>query len=253
MKTYVLGDLHGNLKALKQCFERSKFDFENDKLIVLGDIVDGYPQSKECVEELMKIKNLVYIIGNHDFWMMEWMRTGAQPHIWTSQGGLATLTSYYYTVNESHRKFFNSGVYFYIDENRLFVHGGLNLYESFENQVNDELMWDRSLIEYAYNCHNTKSCDIPKKLQIFKEIYVGHTTTEMYNTLLPLHLCNVWMLDTGAGFDGKLTIMNIDTKEYWQSDLGSELYGANQGRETIKKVELMTDEEILNASKYFIF
>jgi serine/threonine protein phosphatase 1 len=34
----------------------------------------------------------------------------------------------------------------------------------------------------------------------------------------------VWNIDTGAGWSGKLTIMNVDTKEYWQSDLISELY-----------------------------
>jgi len=34
----------------------------------------------------------------------------------------------------------------------------------------------------------------------------------------------VWNLDTGAGMSGKLTVMDIDTKEYWQSDLVTELY-----------------------------
>ena len=31
--------------------------------------------------------------------------------------------------------------------------------------------------------------------------------------------CNVWNLDTGAGYGYKLTIMDIDTKQYWQSDV----------------------------------
>jgi len=36
----------------------------------------------------------------------------------------------------------------------------------------------------------------------------------------------VWDLDTGAGWSGKLTIMmDIDTKEYWQSELSKDLYG----------------------------
>ena len=30
--------------------------------------------------------------------------------------------------------------------------------------------------------------------------------------------CEVWDLDTGGGYEGKLTIMNVHTKEYWQSD-----------------------------------
>jgi len=39
-------------KALRQCLERSSFDYENDRLIQLGDIVDEYPEVYEFVEEL---------------------------------------------------------------------------------------------------------------------------------------------------------------------------------------------------------
>jgi len=59
----------------------------------------------------------------------------------------------------------------------------------------------------------------------YKEIYLGHTTTQEFRSMLPLHFCNVWALDTGAGWSGKLTIMDVDTKQYWQSDLTPVLYG----------------------------
>ena len=41
---------------------------------------------------------------------------------------------------------------------------------------------------------------------------------------------NIWNLDTGAGFEGKLTIMNVDTKEYYQSDKLTTLYTNERGR-----------------------
>ena len=63
-----------------------------------------------------------------------------------------------------------------------------------------------------------------RKLGRYKDIFVGHTTSELYNTLQPIHVCNVWNIDTGAGWSGKLTIMDVDTKEYWQSDLTPDLY-----------------------------
>ena len=65
-KRYVLGDVHANFKALKQVLKKSKFDYEKDELIIIGDVVDGYNSSFEVVEELLKIKNKVFIIGNHD-------------------------------------------------------------------------------------------------------------------------------------------------------------------------------------------
>ena len=43
MKTFVVGDIHGAHKALVQVLERSGLDRESDTLIVLGDVVDGWP------------------------------------------------------------------------------------------------------------------------------------------------------------------------------------------------------------------
>ena len=59
----------------------------------------------------------------------------------------------------------------------------------------------------------------------YKDIFVGHTATELNNTLQPIHACNVWNIDTGAGWSGKLTAMDVDSKECWQSDLTPDLYG----------------------------
>jgi len=232
MKKYVIGDIHGNYKALLQCIERSGFNPQKDQLIILGDVVDGYPQSKECIDLLASFSNIILIIGNHDQWYIDWLRTGAQPRIWINQGGAATLKSVYYTFNESHREFFRKGMYVYVDDtnNYVYVHGGINLYEPFDQQVKEELMWDRSMMDYAYNCEQTKSCTIPKKLQGHDKYFIGHTTTEHYGSTIPLKLCNVHCLDTGCGWRGKLTIMNADTEEYWQSDDGDSLYGPNQGR-----------------------
>ena len=66
MRRFVVGDIHANFKALKEVFEEVKFDYKKDFLIIIGDVVDGYNSSYEVVEELLKIKNKVFIIGNHD-------------------------------------------------------------------------------------------------------------------------------------------------------------------------------------------
>lgn len=84
------------------------------------------------------------------------------------------------------------------------------------------LAWDRRLLDMAWKKQvDGHKCQLGK----YKDIFVGHTTTEFYNTLQPIHVCNVWNIDTGAGWSGKLTIMDVDTKEYWQADLTPDLYG----------------------------
>ena len=72
----------------------------------------------------------------------------------------------------------------------------------------------------AWRRHHAKP---DHKFGPYRDIFIGHTTTETYKTLEPVHVCNVWDIDTGAGWSGKLTIIDVESKEYWQSDLGDKL------------------------------
>jgi serine/threonine protein phosphatase 1 len=58
----------------------------------------------------------------------------------------------------------------------------------------------------------------------FMEIYIVHTHTTKFNSDKPLNAFNIYNLDIDAGNSGRLTIMDIETKAFWQSDLTSELY-----------------------------
>lgn len=261
MKTFVLGDIHGALNALKQCFERCSFDLTNDTLIQLGDITDGYPDVAECVELLLKVQNLVSIKGNHDDWFDEFINTDFHPQFW-NYGGLGTLTSYlrgsgkpgmfrrsgsgYKTALISsdipvlHRHFFRKQQIHYIDEKkRCFLHGGFLLGIPFDQQPPQEFYWNRTLWENVYQqklltIHDGKQdLDFPVKHNLgtpvadFSEVYLGHTPTTNWGSDQPLNAFNIWNLDTGAGHSGRLTIMDVDTKEYWQSDPLPKLYSNN--------------------------
>ena len=67
-RVFVIGDIHGAYRALRQCLERARFHYENDRLICLGDVADGWPETREAVDELLRIRQLTYILGNHDWW-----------------------------------------------------------------------------------------------------------------------------------------------------------------------------------------
>lgn len=228
MKTLVVGDIHGAYKALLQCFKRAGFDYGLDRLIVLGDVCDGYPEVRQCIDELLKIKKCDLIIGNHDMWALDWALRGDTPEIWTSQGGRQTIASYGDgPMPQAHIDFLKSGKPLMESGKMLFVHGGYNPAAKLENQKLEFLTWDRTLLATAWKRRLRRpGC----KLGPYEAIFMGHTTTELYHTLEPVHACNVWDLDTGAGWSGKLTIMDVETKEYWQSDLTPSLYGGNPGR-----------------------
>lgn len=257
-----MGDIHGGYKALVQCLERSNFDYQKDTLIQLGDICDGWSEVYDCVNELLKIKNLIAIRGNHDSWFETWIKFRQHPTGWL-QGGDGTLISYcraldkeYFISNrsyatnliptdlpESHYDFFirKQQPYHIDSENTLFVHGGINRHHSISNSVynnEDVLMWDRDFWYAALSYGQIESDDevnYPnrRKFRIhdnFKEVFIGHTSTINWKTDKPINAANVWNLDTGGGYNGKLTIMDVNTKEYWQSDKLTELYINEKGR-----------------------
>jgi len=92
----------------------------------------------------------------------------------------------------------------------------------FLEQEPEVYYWDRTLWQHALNC---QKYDEQFSIRThFNEIYIGHTPTTKSNSDQPMNIFNVHNLDTGAGKTGRLTIMDIDTKDFWQSDLTSELY-----------------------------
>ncbi|PSK90840.1 serine/threonine protein phosphatase 1 [Taibaiella chishuiensis] len=243
-----MGDIHGANIALRQCLERSGFDYENDILIQLGDVTDGYPDVYECVEELLKINNLISIKGNHDEWFREFIETDFHPFYWT-YGGKGTLISYlknagkdgrYFAtgsgfktslessdIPDTHKDFFRNQRLHYIDDkNRCFVHGGFVRDVPFIHQAKSEYYWNRSLWREALEQHEhgANTFTIATK---FSEIFIGHSPTTHWGTDKPLTAFNITNLDTGAGHSGRLTIMNVETKEFWQSDPLLELYSEN--------------------------
>ena len=54
MRTLVIGDIHGGLKALHQVVERANIT-KDDHLIFLGDYVDGWSESAQVLQYLIKL------------------------------------------------------------------------------------------------------------------------------------------------------------------------------------------------------
>jgi len=241
MKTFVIGDIHGAFRALKQVLTASGFDYNKDKLICLGDVADGWSEVPECFEELLKIKHLVYIMGNHDNWLYQWFKFGQAPVIWTMQGGKATIDAYLKHFKENgneiahrHEKLLSEAPFYYEFDGMLFVHGGFAWKYPIKDQLPGDLMWDRHLYVVASMHHKfniTHPDEATDTVQSYKEVFIGHTTTSYADkTLKPVHVSNVWNLDQGGGWEGKLTLMNVHTKEYWQSDVVLTLYPEEKGR-----------------------
>lgn len=243
MKKFVIGDIHGGLKALLQVLKKINCD-KKDTLIFLGDYVDGWSESPAVLDfliELQKKQPCIFIRGNHDELLLDWLlgnNENIDEKLWFQHGGEATVKSYQ-TVDsetkEKHIDFLKSLQDYHLDdENRLFIHAGFTNMKGVEHEFFKPLFyWDRTLWETALAIDNQLSKDAityPLRLKIYNEIFIGHTPVTKINETIPVNKACVWNVDTGAAFKGKLTIMDVDTKEFWQSDSLPELYPTEKGR-----------------------
>jgi serine/threonine protein phosphatase 1 len=223
-RVFVIGDIHGAYRALRQCLQKAEFDYDADHLICLGDVADGWPETKAAIDDLLKIRNLTYILGNHDWWTLQWMQSGEIENAWYVQGGKATIESYAGNVPEAHIAFLSDAALYYVYENKLFVHAGISPLTPLEKQDRNTFLWDRTLASLAMDLYPYAS---EGKLSTYEEIYIGHTPIPFPH---PIRSLGVWLMDTGAGWSGVLSMMDINTKKMFISDPIPELYPGVQGR-----------------------
>ncbi len=239
-RTLVIGDIHSGLKGLEEVLQKANVTTK-DSLIFLGDYVDGWSEAVETVEFLLALNRThqcIFIRGNHDELCLNWLQEGADNPMWVQHGGAATIMSYQKADNEtidSHMLFYQNLKNYYLDEeNRLFLHAGFTNLKGVEYEYFPKIFyWDRTLWELANSMdHDLPKEDVryPKRLTHYKEIYIGHTPISKTGSAQPKNVANVWNIDTGAAFKGPLSIMDIDTKEVWQSDPVHTFYPDEKGR-----------------------
>lgn len=111
------------------------------------------------------------------------------------------------------------GLDYYIDGEDLFIHGGFDRHRKLKEQDKRIFCWDRDLWLAAMGWEQTDKKWKFKMKDKFKRIFIGHSPTQMFGYSIPIKAVNIYNLDTGCGkdVDAPLTIMNVETEEYWQS------------------------------------
>lgn len=239
-RNFVVGDIHGGLKGVKQLLERIGLT-EDDSFIFLGDYVDGWSESAPVIKFLMEFSkqyNCVFIKGNHDVWCEQWLEDKTVNQAWFVNGGEGTIASYNQFSDEDkamHLQFFKQMKLYYLNtNNQLFLHAGFTSMHGVDKEIHPEtLYFDRTLWEMAVTMDKRVKKDsvlYPKRLKHYHEIYIGHTPTIRFNSDQPMQAINVWNIDTGAAFTGKVSAVNIDDKTVFQSDNLPKLYPNETGR-----------------------
>lgn len=156
---YVTSDIHGRLDRLKKLIQKIDLK-EDDKLYIIGDLVDRGDQPIETIEYVMNHPQIEVIMGNHDEMMLHSLRYKDEVVIerWGRNGCEPTIEGFFKRTSEEQEKILdyieNLPYYKIIDNKYLLVHGGFEperLSENMKtmsledalNEQKDRLVWVR--------------------------------------------------------------------------------------------------------------
>jgi serine/threonine protein phosphatase 1 len=225
VRVYAVGDIHGCAAQLDQLLQAIRADIAAHagavQLVFLGDYVDRGPDSRGVIDRLLDLEEVlspVFLRGNHDQAILDFLRDPAFYRAWRNYGAAETLVSYGVmpprfdrdvdfaaardqfakALPERHLRFFENlelqariGGYF-------FAHAGVRPGIALEQQTAEDLLWIRE--------------DFLMSGSDFGAVVVhGHTPCDD-----PVRRPNRICVDTGVYATGRLTaaILHGDQCEF---------------------------------------
>lgn len=101
MSTYLVSDIHGQNRAFQKALRDVSFSPQgDDRLYVLGDMIDRGPESKDVLLDLLSLRqaypNQIFLIkGNHEQMLEDWLMRRGDPELYLRyNGGDATIRSF---------------------------------------------------------------------------------------------------------------------------------------------------------------
>lgn len=215
----AVGDLHGRLDLLESLWpqleaEARKTAARQRVLVFLGDYVDRGPASAQLVDRLLQGFDgfeTVFLMGNHDQTLLQFLSDPTVGPVWMTFGGLDTLRSYGVdpspsaawadtrnafaaALPEAHLHFFKNLRLHHAAGDYLFVHAGLRPHVRLEDQSTQDLLWIRE--------------DFLDSDAVFGRVVVhGHTPART-----PVVRQNRIGIDTGAYATGCLTAVVLEAR-----------------------------------------
>ncbi len=206
----TIGDIHGCYSAFDKLLSEIRLQ-KNDKLIILGDVVDRGPQSRQVIERLMQLRNschLISILGNHEQMLLDTVDGKMTLQDWLTYGGGETLDSYgegasLNILPQEHVEFLRNWSDFYETPAYFFVHGNYLADVKLSDQPWEWMRWE-SLRDMLPKCHVSG-----------KTAIMGHTSNKRGEIL---NLGYLICIDTFCHGGGWLTALEPETGRIWQTN-----------------------------------
>ena len=205
-RTFAIGDIHGCDVALDVLLSKLELAAD-DTVVVLGDVVDRGPGTKQAVDRLLDVQRsskLVLLMGNHEEMFLNAIRNGSVRRSWLAFGGQETLESYGGSdelIPVSHLDFLKSASDYFQTKTEIFVHANVEPGVPLDRQSTAWLHW-------------APLTGLERPHTSGKRIICGHTSQR---SGLPAVLDGWVCIDTWVYGAGYLTCLNVDTNEVFQA------------------------------------
>ena len=208
-KDYFVGDIHGCYEQLMEALVKIKFNPDVDRLISVGDLVDRGPDSVKCLN-LLKELWFHAVSGNHEDMMIKSFRREWPTHNYIQNGGkwffhlpyeeqeqlVLLADTKMPLVIEVETGIGTIGVIHANAPDDWQKYHQLNDGEDFfDDALVEDTIWGRRRI-YGNQSGRVKGIDY---------VVVGHTPVDY-----AIALDNIVYIDTGAVYDGSLTILSVN-------------------------------------------
>lgn len=215
-RLFAIGDIHGCNVALRTLIQAIDPKPE-DTIVVLGDVIDWGPDSRDCVQQLIDLSGrcqLILVRGNHEEMMYAALESQSELRYWLNFGGEETLKSYPYRggdefIDREHVRFIKANARdYYETPGYIFVHASYDPNKPMSEQSNTTLQWEHVHPERMRPHYSGKT------------VIAGHTPQTGGE---PLDLGFLKVIDTDCSRGGWLTALDVRTGETIQFGQGGEL------------------------------
>ncbi len=206
---YFVGDIHGCYEQLMEALEKIKFNPDVDRLISVGDLVDRGPDSVKCLN-LLKETWFHAVFGNHEDMMIKSFR-----HEWSTynyvQNGGKWFFHLPYEEQEQLVLLADAKMTLVIEvETDIGIIGVIHAnapddWQKYHRLNNDEDFFDDNLVEDTIWGRRRIYGGQDGRVNGIDYVIVGHTPVEDVTVL-----DNIVYIDTGAVYDGSLTILSVN-------------------------------------------
>lgn len=202
----ALGDIHGCDVALGRLLAELALE-PHDRLVLLGDVVDRGPGTREAIDQLLELQARVPVVlvrGNHEEMMLEAITAGKFMEPWLRFGGSATLFSYggdRENIPGAHLAFLEEALEYFQTDAELFIHANLEPGVVLEKQRAEWLRW-------------THLTGLETPHESGKRVLCGHTPQK---SGVPLVIPGWVGLDTYAWGSGWLSALDVRSNVVYQA------------------------------------